>query len=329
MNSFATAISRRSMLAGAAGAPLLLGARPGSAQGSYPDRPVQIIVPFAPGGGTDIIARAMAQGLAQRLGRPFVVTNRAGAATVIGTDVVARAPADGHTLLFTSVPYVVNPSLRASMPYAEGALRPVTLVTSTPTVLVVNPSVPATTVPELIAWLRERPGDVNYASFGPGSGAHLATLLFEQAAAVRLFHVAYGGGGPALTAVMGGEVQMLFSSVLPVLGAIRGGRVRAIAVASERRSTSLPDLPTFREAGLDYVTGTWFGLMAPSGTPDDIVALLHREVREVMLEANVRRQLEAEDQEIVVNTPDEFGRFIAAETRRWREVISRAGIRPE
>jgi len=322
-------VPSRRLLAGGLGAPLLL--RPGfaAAQSRYPERPVQVIVPYAPGGGTDIVARLVCQSLASRFRRPFVVNNRPGAATIIGTDAVARARADGYTLLFTSVPFVVNPALQLSLPYTEGAFRPVTMVTSTPTVLVVHPSVPASNSPELVQWLRQNPGAINYASFGPGSGAHLAAVLFEEAANVRLFHVAYSGGGPALTAVVGGEVQMLFSSVLPVLPSIRAGNVRAIGVASQRRAASLPDVPTFREAGLDYTANTWFGLFAPAGTPDDVVSLLYSSVRDALEDTAVRRQLESEDQEIVASSPDDFSRYVATEIQRWRAVIRADGLRLE
>src|SRR5712675_744119 len=243
----------------------------------YPARPAELIVPFAAGGGTDLLARLVSDGLARRLGQPFVVVNRPGANTNLGTLSVARAKPDGHTLLMASVGLAANPSLYAKLGFDPRAdLAPVTLLANSPTVLVVPPASPANSLAEFIALAKARPGALNYASYGAGSGPHLATEMFMAMTGTRMVHVPYGGGGPAAIGAMTNQVQALFSSVLPVLGMLRSGTLKAIAIASDRRSALLPDVPTFADGGLELKTGTWFGLLAPARTPPAIVDTLHR-----------------------------------------------------
>jgi tripartite-type tricarboxylate transporter receptor subunit TctC len=318
--------TRRDALRAAA---TLLAAGPGTARAEdYPSRPVELIVPFAAGGGSDLLARLTGEGLARRLGQTFVVINRPGANTNIGTLSVARAKPDGYTLLIASVGLAANPSLYTRLNFDPLAdLAPITLLANSPTVLVVPPALPVTSLSEFIAYAKQRPGELNYGSYGAGSGPHLATELFMAMTGTRLVHIPYGGGGPAAVGAMTNQMQALFASVLPVLGMVRGGKLKPIAIASEHRSALLPDLPTFAESGLDYRTGTWFGLLAPARTPAAIVARLHRETVGVLGEASVRERLAEQGAEVVGNTPDEFHAFIREETERLARVIRGAAIR--
>jgi tripartite-type tricarboxylate transporter receptor subunit TctC len=295
---------------------------------NFPTRAVDLVVPFAAGGGSDLLARLLGEGLAPRLGQPFVVVNRPGANTNLGTLAVARAPADGHTLLIASVGLAANPSLYPGLgldPLAQ--LAPITLLANAPTVLVVPPALPVATLAEFIAYAKAHPGALNFGSYGAGSGPHLATELFMAATGTRMVHVPYGGGGPAALGAMTNQVQALFSSVLPVLGMIRNRTLKPLAIAADRRSDLLPDVPTFMESGLDYKTGTWFGLLAPAATPPAIVATLHDATVAVLGEAAARQRLAAQGAEIVGNSPADFRAFIAAERARLAQVILAAGIR--
>jgi tripartite-type tricarboxylate transporter receptor subunit TctC len=319
------ALDRRTLLLSAAG--LLAGLRTARAEG-YPTRAVELIVPFAAGGGSDLLARLLGEGLARRLKQPFPVINRPGANTNIGTLSVARANPDGHTLLLASVGLAANPSLYTRLnfdPLAE--LAPITLVANSPTVLVVPPALPVASLPEFIAYAKTHPRELNFGSYGAGSGPHLAAELFMALTGTRLVHIPYGGGGPAALGAMTNQVQALFSSILPVLGMIRGGKLKAIAIASDRRSDLLPQVPTFAEGGLDFRTGTWFGLLAPARTPPPILATLHREAVAVLRDESVRARIAEQGGEVVGDTPDEFRAFIRDETERLSRVIRTADIR--
>ncbi|MBV8538371.1 MAG: tripartite tricarboxylate transporter substrate binding protein [Alphaproteobacteria bacterium] len=293
----------------------------------YPGRPIQIVVPYAPSGGTDFVARELGNGLSAKFGQQVVVANRPGAATIVGTEVVAKARPDGYTLLMTSFPLAANPSLYAKLPYDAAAdLSPVSLITNAPTFLVINPKLPVADAKSLVAYCRERPGEVSYASYGTGSGAHLAAALFETMTGTKLLHVPYEGGAPAARAVMSGETQLLFSSALPVLGNIKAEQLRVLAVAAPARLAALPDVPTFREAGIDYVTGTWFGLLAPARTPTPIIDKLYEGVAASLASPSLRAQLSAQGADVVGSTPQDFAEFLHNETERWADVIARAGI---
>jgi tripartite-type tricarboxylate transporter receptor subunit TctC len=301
---------------------------PGAARADeYPSRPVELVVPFAAGGGSDLLARILAEGLGKRLGQPFVVINRPGANTNIGMLAVARAKPDGQTLLIASVGLAANPSLYTKLNFDPIAdLAPITLLANSPTVLVVPPSLPVASLPEFIAYAKAHPGELNYGSYGVGSGPHLATELFMAMTGTKLVHIPYGGGGPAAVAAMTNQVQALFASVLPVLGMVRGGKLKPIAIASERRSALLPEVPTFAESGLDYRTGTWFGLLAPAQTPAAVIATLNRETVGVLGDASVHARLADQGAEVVGDTPEEFRVFIRAETDRLARVIRAAKI---
>jgi len=292
---------------------------------TYPTRAVEIVVPFAAGGGTDLLARLVSEGLSKRLGSSVVTLNRPGANTNTGTLQVVKSAPDGHTLVMASIGLAANPSLYRKLPFDPLAdLAPISLIANSPTILVVPTSLPVNSLAELTAHLKARPGALNYASYGAGSSPHLAAELFRSLTGVDIVHVPYSGGGPASVGLMGNNVQMLFSSVLPVLGLVRGGQVKAIAIASDRRLPLLPDVPTFNESGLDYRTGTWFGLLAPAKTPDGVVATLHRHVVDTLREPVVHSRIVEQGAEVVGNSPAEFRAFIKNETERLAAVIRNA-----
>src|SRR3954454_15186542 len=244
----------------------------------YPAKPLRFIVPFPPGGGNDTVARAIAQQMSPALGQPVVIDNRPGAGGSIGADLAAKAPADGYTLFLAGVgSHVVNPNLHAKLPYDPVRdFAPVTLVASAPSVLVVNPGVPARTLAELTAYARANPGKLNYASNGNGSAAQLAATMYESMAGVKMVHVPYKGIAPAMTDLLSGEVQLMFGTIVALVPHIQAGKLRALAVTSKKRSSLLTDIPTLAESGLpEYEAGSWYGILAPAGTPPDIIAKLN------------------------------------------------------
>jgi tripartite-type tricarboxylate transporter receptor subunit TctC len=293
----------------------------------YPSRPVEVIVPFAAGGGTDLIARLLSDGLSRRLGQTYVAINRPGANTNLGTQMVARAQPDGYSLLIASIGLAANPALYRKLPFNPQAdLAPISLIANAPTILVVPPSLPVNSVAEFVAYVKARPGDLNYASYGVGSGPHLAAEMFQATTGTKIVHIPFGGGGPAAIAVLTNNVQMLFSSVLPVLSMIRSGTLKPIAIAANRRLALLPDVPTFVENGIDYKTGTWFGLLAPARTPEPIVAGLHAATVATLQDAGVRDRLVEQGAEIVANSPSEFRAFLKDESDRLSAVVRNANI---
>jgi tripartite-type tricarboxylate transporter receptor subunit TctC len=293
----------------------------------YPSRPVELVVPFPAGGGTEIVTRHVSDGLARRLGQPFVVLNRPGANTNLGTLAVVRSKPDGYTLLITSFGLAANPSLYRKLAFApQTDLEPITLIANSPTVLTVPPSLPVNSLPELIAYVRARPGELNYASYGVGSSPHLAAELFQNMTGTKMVHVPYGGGGPAAVGIMTNQAQALFSSVVTVLGMVGGGTLKAIAIASDRRSQLMPDVPTFAEQGLDYRMGTWYGMLAPAKTPAPIIDALHRASVAVLADAGVRARIAEQGAEAVGSSPAEFRAFIKEETERLGRVIRDADI---
>jgi tripartite-type tricarboxylate transporter receptor subunit TctC len=294
---------------------------------TYPSRPVELVVPFPAGGGTEIVTRHVSDGLARRLGQPFVLLNRPGANTNLGTLAVVRAKPDGYTLLITSFGLAANPSLYRKLAFEpQTDLEPITLIADSPTVLTVPPSLPVSSVGELVAYLRARPGALNYASYGVGSSPHLAAELFQTMTGSKMVHVPYGGGGPAAVGVMTNQAQALFSSVVTVLGMGQGGTLKAIAIAADRRSPLLPDVPTFAEQGLDYRMGTWYGMLAPARTPAAVIDALHRATVSVLADSSVRARIAEQGAEVVGSSPAEFRAFIKDETERLGRVIRDANI---
>ncbi|UCF75913.1 MAG: tripartite tricarboxylate transporter substrate binding protein [Betaproteobacteria bacterium] len=298
---------------------------------SYPTRPVRLVVPFAPGGTNDAIARIIAEKLALRLGQPVVVDNRGGANMVVGSEIVVRANPDGHTILIVGAGYAVNPSLRRKLPY--DSLRdfaPIGLVASGPYVMVVHPSVPAKTVGEFIAWVRSRPGQVNYASTGTGSPPHLAAELFKVAAALDMQHIPYKGGGAVLPDLLGGRVSLFFGSVSTLKPQVQAGKLRGIAVTTTKRSPAMPELPTFIESGVKgYEVTGWYGLLAPGKTPPAILDRLNRELQQVLNDADARKRLARRGLEAAPGTAADFSALIRSEIPKWAKVMQAAGVKPE
>ncbi len=298
---------------------------------AWPTRPVRIIVPFAPGGGVDTVTRFLAQKLTEQVGSSFVVENRPGAAGVLGAELVAKAPPDGHTL-FTSAPeFSINPSVRAKLPYDPFKdFAYISQLTSGQFMLVSHPSVPARTVKQLIALAKARPGELNYGSSGAGGINHLAGELLQSMAGIRWVHVPYKGAGPATAALMGGEIGFVFASTTGLIAPAKAGKVRPIAVTGPKRFSELPETPTIAESGLPgyNVTG-WYGFYAPAGTPPQIVKRLNDEARKGLYSAEVKDKLEKTGNEPVVSTPDEFVAFMRTEIDKWAKVVKSANIRVE
>ena len=299
------------------------------AQQNYPAKPIRFIVPFAPGGGGDIIVRAVAQKLTQRLDVSVVVDNRTGAGGNVGTEIAAHALPDGYTLLMANVaPMAINVSVYKPLPYDPMRdFSPVTLMASFPNVLVVHPAAPAHSIAELIALARVKPGELTYASAGNGSTTHLAAEFFRAQAGLKLIHVPYKGGGPALTDLLAGQVTMYFGSMPASLPHIRAGRLRGLGVTSLQRSRAAPDIPTVADSGFPgFEAVTWIGAVAPAGTPRAIVGRLNQEIAAVVHEPDVAQRLEAQGAEPVSDTPEAFADYIRSEIRKWAGVVRDAGI---
>ena len=290
---------------------------------AYPVKPLRMVVPFAPGGGTDVIARYLAAGMSESIGRQVVVDNRGGANGIIGTEIVARAPGDGYTLLFVSSPHSVNPGLYPKLPY--DTLRdfaPISLVALSPYVLVIHPSLPARNVKELIALAKAKPDQVSYGSGGSGSSAHLAAELFNQMAGVKLREIPYKGAGPALLAVVSGETAAVFGNALTVKPHIESGRLRALGIASAKRSASAPEMPTIAEAGVPgYRADAVLGLLAPARTPRAIIQTLNAEVHKIMRTPAAVDAMGRFGVDIELSTPEDFGRLIESEMQRWGKLV--------
>jgi tripartite-type tricarboxylate transporter receptor subunit TctC len=296
---------------------------------NFPDRPIQLIVPYAAGGAVDQTARLLQQSLEKRLGQTVLVINRPGASTTIGTLQAARSAPDGHTIVMVSVPHVSNYTLMKEMPYAQSDFIPITSVTNQWSVLVVNPSLPVRNLPELIAYIKARPGEVNYGTFGVGTSAHLAGLLFESKIGARMQAVHYRGGAPAAVGVMTGEVPMAFGTALSAGAGIAAGKLRPIAVTSQKRLAMLPNVPTAREQGLDYTHGSWFGILAPAHTPDPIIRKLYDAIKGTMMEPAVQKPIHDAGNEVWVTSPEEFSRFIDEQTKLWAQVLKGLKVQKE
>lgn len=309
---------------------LMLSAASASAQ-SYPMKPVRVIVGFAAGGPTDVIARIVSQKLSDSLHQQFVVENLPGAGGNLASGQVARAPADGYTIMVISTGFVVNPSLYARVPYDPiKDFAPVTLVAASPNVLVVHPSVAAKTIPELVQLIRDNPGKYSYAGPGVGSTPHLSGELFRLAFKLDLTHVPFTGAGPAIGSTIGGHTPIAFTALPPALAAVKEGQLRALGVAAEKRVAALPDLPTFAEQGVkDQEADTLTGIVVPAGTTKEIVELLYREIAKVVAEPDVKEKLATLGFNPIANTPDEFGVRIKAEIEKWGKVVRDAKLRIE
>ena len=326
---------RRTALAIAAAAAVLasgaaLGQQPAAAS-LYPNRLVRIIVPSSPGGGTDILARLLAKKLAESLGQPFVVENRAGAGQALGIDVVSRAPHDGYTLLMAASAIVLNQVLSKKTAYdTVRDFTPVSLVSTVSNVLVVNPALPVKTEQELIDYAKAHPGALNYSSAGAGTSPHLSMELFRSMAGITMTHVPYKGSGPATMDVISGQVDLSMPNILTVMPHIKGGTLRALAVTGPRRASALPDVPTVAQAGLPgYESVQWYGVLAPAGTPAAVVNKLQAEIVRALKTPEVRAAMAQEGADPVGSTADEFAVFIRSEIAKWAQVVKTAGIQPE
>jgi tripartite-type tricarboxylate transporter receptor subunit TctC len=306
-------------------------AGPAKAQ-DYPSKPIRLVVPFAAGGATDVLARLVGERLTASLGQQVVVDNRPGAGGNIGSDIVARAEPDGYTILMGAVgTHAINPSLYPKMPYDPVKdFAPVTLVASVPNVLVVNPEVPAKSVQELIDLAKAKPGELNFASSGNGTSIHLSGELFKAMTGTDIVHVPYKGSGPAVTDLLGGQVQMMFDNMPSSLPHVKAGKLRALGVTSAKRSPALPEVPTIAEAGVPgYDATSWFGILAPAGTPEPVVTRLQGAIVQALGEPEMRQRMADLGAEPVGDTPAEFGQFIAAEIAKWAKVVNDAGVKLE
>jgi tripartite-type tricarboxylate transporter receptor subunit TctC len=297
----------------------------------YPDKPLRLVVPFAPGGGTDLVGRLVAEGMAQDLGQAVIVDNKPGAGTIIGTDFVAKSAADGYTLVMGTFALAVNPALVAKLPFDPNKdLAPVGLIGTSPNVLVVRTDKPWKNVNDVLNAAKAAPGKLNYGSFGNGTSAHLAGALFASLAKVELTHIPYKGSSPALTDLLGGQIDMMFTTVASVAQYINSGKLRALAVTSGKRSPAWPDLPTLAEAGVvGYMAESWYAVYAPAGTPAAAVARLNAALKQAVKSENFRSRVEAEGLVSNVGTPAELERYVMAEQLRWRRVVQDARIKAD
>ncbi|BEP64407.1 tripartite tricarboxylate transporter substrate binding protein (plasmid) [Variovorax sp. V213] len=321
------------MLKRLAGAlPLVLaGAAMAAGPGGYPSKPVTVVVPFAPGGGSDNIARYIVSRLADRTKASFIIDNKPGAGTNIGNEYVGRAAPDGHTLLFGQVTLAINPFVYKTLRYnVQKDFVPVAHIADSPTVLIVTQSLPVKSAKEFVAYAKSHPETINYGSGGKGTSVHLAGELFGATTGTKMVHVPYRGSALAMTDLIGGQVQSMFDTAPSALQHVKGGKVRALAVTGSKRIAELPDTPTFAEAGISgFDAPAWYGLLAPAGTPAPIVQFLNAEIEQILKEPATRQRLTQLGADPVGGSPDEFGKFIRAESDRWSGVVRAANVTPE
>jgi tripartite-type tricarboxylate transporter receptor subunit TctC len=316
---------RRSFSLGLALALMLLGSA--HAQNAWPAKPIRLIVGFAAGGSTDVTARIIAQALSDRLGQPVVVENRGGAGGNIGADAVAKADPDGYTLLMaTSSTFAANPNLYKTLPFdVQKDFAPITVTAFIPNLLVVNPSVPANNVADLIAYLKANPDKLNFASAGNGTSQHLSGELFNSLAGVRMTHVAYRGGAPAVSDLLGGQVQVIFAPLVEVIQQVRAEKLKALGITTAKRSPLLPEVPTILESLPGYEVALWNGLLAPAKTSPEIIDKVNRATIEALRSPEVKAKLAEQGSEPVGNTPAEFKAFIESELIKWRKLVEISG----
>ena len=297
----------------------------------YPTKAIRFVVPFAPGGGTDIIGRVVAQALNDALGQPVVVDNRGGAGSTLGTEIVAKSPADGYTILFGNISLAFNATLYTKLRYDTiRDLAPISLSAVQPNILVIHPGLPAKNLKEFIELARANPGKYNYASAGTGSGTHLAAELLKLQTKIDIVHVPYKGTGPALTDLLGGQINMMVSTFASALPHVKSGRMRALGVTTAKRSPAAPDVPTLIEGGVaGYDYSTWYGLLAPAGTPKPIIDMLNATNRKVLARDDIKQKLESQGVDPIVNTPAEFSAYMKSETEKWGKVVKATGAKAE
>ena len=307
-----------------------LAATPAYAQ-QYPVKPVRVVVPSSPGGGTDIVARIVAPELSRRLGQQFVIENRAGAGTMIGIEVASKAPPDGYTLLMGLSTLAINSALYKKVPYDPVRdFAPITVAVSSGSIIVVHPSVPVKSIKELIAFARTRPGQMNYASAGTGTYPHMTMELFLSMAKLKMVHIPYKGTGPAMIDMLAGHTAVMAGTMVTTVPQIRAGRLRGLGITTTERNNAAPEIPTVAEAGLPgFESVQWYGLLAPANTPRDIVNRLHVEMVKILQLPEIRQRFAGDGVDPVGNTPDQFAAYIKTELTKWAKVAKEAGIKPE
>jgi tripartite-type tricarboxylate transporter receptor subunit TctC len=299
---------------------------------AWPTKPVTLIVPYPPGGGTDVIARIYQEPLAKALGQPIVIENRGGAGGSLGTGIAARATPDGHTLLFTLSSHSINPIIYPKLPFdTEKDFRPVSLVASLPQLFAVNPATPYKTFAELMTYIKQNPGKIDYASVGIGSPSHMAGELLKMRLTAYMVHIPYRGGGPAVAATMAGDVPLLIVSIPAAMGQVRAGRLRPLAVSTKKRTPILPNVPTIAEAtGLkDYEVDSWYAVFAPAKTPDEVIARMQKEIAAIAVRPDISAKLLEQGAVGVSSTPEELAKIVHREIAEWRDVVKRAKIEGE
>ena len=312
------------------GAALALSLLSLTAHAQYPAKPIHIVVPSAPGDGSDLTARLIADPLSAVLGQPVIVDNKLGAGGVVGTEFAARQPADGYTLIMANAgSHAINAALYSKLSYDPAKdFTPIALVAVSPNMMSVNPSLPVKSIAEFIAYAKAHPGEINFASGGNGSSAHLSAELLKSMAGIQMNHVPYKGSTPALTDLIGGQVQVMIGNLPPMLPHVKAGKLRALAVTTSKRYSGLPDVPTIAESGLaGFETVAWFGLFAPAGTPRDIVQRLNREVNAIIGRPEMRERLLGIGMEPTPGTPEEYGARQAADIAKWKKVVAESGAR--
>ena len=296
---------------------------------AYPSKAVRLVVPFAAGGSTDIVARTLAPRLTEMWGQTVVVDNRPGGSTVIGTEIVAKSPPDGHTLLVTPAPFTIVPSLMAKLPYdPQKDFEPITLINTTPLVVVVHPGVPAKNIREFIAVAKAKPGALNFGSSGSGGSNHLAGELFNSMAGVKMVHIPYKGNAPALVDLVGGHVDAVFNGLTSAIPLIRGGKLRALGMTSLKRASAMPDVPTLDEQGLKgFLAVAWNGLTAPARTPKDVINKINADVLKLVKTPELVERLKADGSDPAGYSVEQYQKFLRDETAKWAKVIAAAGVK--
>jgi tripartite-type tricarboxylate transporter receptor subunit TctC len=297
---------------------------------AYPEKPVRLVVPFAPGGGTDLIARALAVDMGKELGQQVIIDNKPGAGTIIGTDAVAKSAPDGYTIVISTFAHAINPSLMPKLPYAhDKAFTPISLIARGPNVLVVRAESPFKTVKDIVDAARAKPGSLTYASQGNGTSAHLAGEMFTNLGKLQMVHVPYRGAGPAITDLLGGQVDMIFGTAAAVASMVDNGKLRALAVTTEQPSPAYKGVPPVAATVPGYAVESWYGLYAPAGTPADVVARLNAAARKAAQSADFKKKIEPEGLSVVASDPAELDRYVKAEELRWRKVVKDNNIKAE